>query len=178
MLYGHPSLSAIKIDDKWHEVIKTKLRFGHIENNFIFNFLDYLLWVRDRDTDKVARSFEFTFRSSVEHFSPQHPMDGYKPVEDGALHSFGNLCLISHSKNSRLSNFQPQQKQEHFKASLANNQIDSLKLLSMIRLMEKKGHWRESEIETHQNEMLKVLADKAEDMKKLYELATDRRQSK
>ncbi|MBR7326109.1 HNH endonuclease, partial [Klebsiella pneumoniae] len=88
----------------------------------------------DRNSDKVAGSFEFTFRSSVEHFSPQHPMDGYKPVEQSALHSFGNLCLISHSKNSRLSNFQPQQKQEHFEASLANNQTDSLKLLAMIRL--------------------------------------------
>lgn len=177
MLYGHPSLSAIKIDDEWHEVTKTKLRFGHIENNFIFNFLDYLLWVRYRDTDNVVRSFEFTFRSSVEHFSPQHPMDGYDPVDDSALHSFGNLCLISHSKNSRLSNFQPQQKQEHFRASLANNQIDSLKLLSMIRLMEREGHWREFEIETHQNEMLEVLADKAKKFKEICESPSDDRQS-
>lgn len=177
MLHEHPSLPAIEVGDNWHEVIKSKLRFGHIENNFIFNFLDYLLWVRDRDKDNVARSFEFTFRSSVEHFSPQHPMDGYNPVEDSALHSFGNLCLISHSKNSRLSNFQPQQKQEHFKASLANNQIDSLKLLSMIRLMEREGHWREFEIETHQNEMLEVLADKAKKFKEIYESPSDGRQS-
>ncbi len=133
------------------------LRFGHIENNFVFNFLDYLLWVRDRNSDKVAGSFEFTFRSSVEHFSPQHPMDGYKPVEQSALHSFGNLCLISHSKNSRLSNFQPQQKQEHFEASLANNQTDSLKLLAMIRLMKDKGRWLEDEIAVHQQDMLQVL---------------------
>lgn len=177
MLYEHRSLPAIETDNEWHKAIKTKLRFGHIENNFIFNFLDYLLWVRDRDKDNVARSFEFTFRSSVEHFSPQHPMDGYNPVEDSALHSFGNLCLISHSKNSRLSNFQPQQKQEHFKASLVNNQIDSLKLLSMIRLMEGEGHWREFEIEKHQNEMLKVLADKAKNFKEIYESPSDGRQS-
>ncbi|MET6487985.1 HNH endonuclease family protein [Klebsiella pneumoniae] len=93
----------------------------------------------------------------VEHFSPQHPMDGYKPVEQSALHSFGNLCLISHSKNSRLSNFQPQQKQEHFEASLANNQTDSLKLLAMIRLMKDKGRWLEDEIAVHQQDMLQVL---------------------
>ncbi|MBL8508532.1 MAG: HNH endonuclease [Chitinimonas sp.] len=168
MLYGDNSLlPGVEVDEHWHELIKTKLRFGHIENNFVFNFLDYLLWVRDRSSDKVVGSFEFTFRSSVEHFSPQHPMDGYKTVEESALHSFGNLCLISHSKNSRLSNFQPTQKQEHFKASLANNQIDSLKLLSMIRLMEKEGHWRESEIAAHQVEMLKVLADAAAKMEEL-----------
>lgn len=92
-------------------------------------------------------------------------MDGYKLVEQSALHSFGNLCLISHSKNSRLSNFQPQQKQEHFEASLANNQIDSLKLLAMVRLMKEKGRWQETEIEEHQEQMLAVLAAEAAKMR-------------
>ncbi|KMJ54540.1 hypothetical protein ACG97_01930 [Vogesella sp. EB] len=165
MLYcNHSLLPGIEVDESWYEVIKSKLRFGHIENNFVFNFLDYLLWVKDRYSDKVAGPFEFTFRSSVEHFSPQHPMDGYDPIDTNALHSFGNLCLISHSKNSRLSNFQPQQKREHFEASLANNQIDSLKLLSMIRLMKKEGCWREPEIAAHQVEMLEVLAAEAAKM--------------
>lgn len=77
-----------------------------------------------------------------------------QPVDAGAYLSF---CLISHSKNSRLSNFQPQQKQEHFEASLANNQTDSLKLLAMIRLMKDKGRWLEDEIAVHQQDMLQVL---------------------
>ncbi|WP_265467794.1 DUF262 domain-containing protein [Aeromonas salmonicida] len=163
MLYlDNALLPAINVDESWHKVITSKLRFGHIENNFVFNFLDYLLWVTNRNQNKdrdmeLYRRFEFTFRSSVEHFSPQHPMDGYKLVEQSALHSFGNLCLISHSKNSRLSNFQPQQKQEHFEASLANNQIDSLKLLAMIRLMKEKGRWQEDEITEHQKQMFQML---------------------
>ncbi|EMF0755841.1 HNH endonuclease, partial [Enterobacter hormaechei] len=74
-----------------------------------------------------------------------------------SLHSFGNLCLISHSKNSRLSNFQPKQKQEHFEASLERNEIDSLKLLAMIELMKKNNQWGEEEIATHEAEMLAVL---------------------
>lgn len=169
MLFGKATLlPKIEVNDNWREAIKSKLCFGCIENNFIFNFLDYLLWVKDRGTDKVVESFEFTFRSSVEHFSPQHPMDGYTPVENSALHSFGNLCLISHSKNSRLSNFQPQQKQEHFEASRANNQIDSLKLLRMIRLMKKRGSWGKPEIEQHQAEMLKVLEAEAAKLKELW----------
>ncbi|WP_429165277.1 DUF262 domain-containing protein [Aeromonas rivipollensis] len=171
MLYlDNALLPAIEVDESWHEVITSKLRFGHIENNFVFNFLDYLLWVTNRNQDKdrdmeLYRRFEFTFRSSVEHFSPQHPMDGYQPVEQSALHSFGNLCLISHSKNSRLSNFQPQQKQEHFEVSLVNNQIDSLKLLAMIRLMKEKGRWQETEIAEHQAQMLEVLAAEASKMR-------------
>ncbi|MGJ8523092.1 hypothetical protein R84981_001785 [Carnimonas sp. R-84981] len=158
MLYGdHSQVPHTATDDNWLEAITSKLCFGCIENNFVFNFLDYLLWVKNRDGDKVIGHFEFTFRSSVEHFSPQHPMDGYVVVGEHELNSFGNLCLISHSKNSRLSNFQPQQKSEHFEASLANNQIDSLKLLLMIRLMKEKGRWREKEISTHQEKMLEIL---------------------
>ncbi|MFS7722329.1 hypothetical protein ACJ8BP_01890 [Klebsiella pneumoniae] len=102
-------LPAINVDFFWHKVITSKLRFGHIKNNFVFNFLDYLLWVRDRNSSKVAGSFKFPFRSSVEHFSPQHPMDGYSK-DSGKVRSIrlATFCLISHSKNSRLSNFQQQ----------------------------------------------------------------------
>lgn len=160
MLYGdEEKFPKIEDSDEWREEIKSKLCFGCIKNNFVFNFLDYLLWVKGPRKEKVVERFEFTFRSSVEHFSPQHPMDGYQTVEEGALHSFGNLCLISHEKNSRLSNFQPEQKKEYFKASLKNYEIDSLKLLSMIRLMEEKRCWKEDEILTHQDEMLDVLAE-------------------
>lgn len=45
-----------------------KLRYGHVQNNFVFNFLDYLLWCKNKDTSGVVKHYEFTFRSSVEHF--------------------------------------------------------------------------------------------------------------
>ncbi|HDR8740032.1 TPA: DUF262 domain-containing protein [Escherichia coli] len=137
--------------------IQKKMRFGVIANNLVFNYLDYLLWCRDRNKAEIVKRFEFTFRSSVEHFYPQHPMDGFRTLPDTSLHSFGNLSLISHSKNSRLSNFQPKQKQEYFEASLEHNEIDSLKLLAMIELMKKNNQWGEEEIATHEAEMLAVL---------------------
>lgn len=147
------------LDDSWREIARSKMRFGKIENNFVFNFLDYLLWCRDWESDPVVKNFEFTFRSSVEHFSPQHPMDGYLPMDNRFLHAFGNLCLISHSKNSRLSNFQPKQKQEHFEANLARNEIDSLKLLAMLRRLKAKDAWDGEAIDDHENEMLELLID-------------------
>ncbi|WP_461607291.1 DUF262 domain-containing protein [Aeromonas rivipollensis] len=171
MLFGdHVLLPHAEVNDHWCEAIKSKLTYGQIANNFVFNFLDYLLWVLSHNQDRrhdweVLHRFEFTFRSSVEHFAPQHPIHNVHEVENESLHSFGNLCLISHSKNSRLSNFQPQQKQEHFEASLANNQIDSLKLLAMVRLMKEKGRWQETEIEEHQEQMLAVLAAEAAKMR-------------
>lgn len=154
IIYGkEESLQPTVLSDK----IQKKMRFGMISNNLVFNYLDYLLWCRDRNKAEVVKRFEFTFRSSVEHFYPQHPMDGYRTLPDTSLHTFGNLSLISHSKNSRLSNFQPKQKQEHFEASLERNEIDSLKLLAMIELMKKNNQWGEEEIATHEAEMLAVL---------------------
>jgi hypothetical protein len=143
--------------------LATKLRYGMINNNFVFNYLDYLLWQQGDKTDPIINNFEFTFRSSVEHFYPQHPMDGHTKLDESVLHRFGNLCLISHSKNSRLSNLQPSAKQEHFAASLSHNQIDSLKLYSMLNMLKTSKdssnniRWGEAQIIEHEQQMLTVL---------------------
>lgn len=145
------------------EMLK-RLKYGGIENNLVFNYLDYLIWRKatkeGRSTDEVIQRFEFTFRSSVEHFSPQKPMNGYERLPCDALHRFGNLCLISHSKNSRLSNFQPDQKRGYFQQAIDDKCIDSLKLYRMIQLMGSMGgFWRETQIETHEQQMLKLLEE-------------------
>lgn len=134
-----------------------RLCFGQIENNFVFNYLDYLLWLEDKDDDPIVKEFEFTFRSSVEHFYPQHPMEGHPELESDVLHEFGNLCLISHSKNSRLSNFPPKAKLAHFSAGIAEKSVDSLKLYKMIGLLKDNDDWGEEEIDGHGNEMIKLL---------------------
>ena len=54
-------------------------------------------------------------------------MEGHPVLESNALHEFGNLCLISHSKNSRLSNFPPKAKMAHFAAGITAKSVDSLK---------------------------------------------------
>jgi hypothetical protein len=38
------------------------------------------------------------------------PRDGQIELEEEDLHAFGNLYLVSHSKNARLSNFSPEGK--------------------------------------------------------------------
>lgn len=135
-----------------------KLRYGEIENNFVFNYLDYLLWRNEHNKSDIVTQFEFTFRSSVEHFYPQHPMDGFSPLKSDELHSFGNLCLISHSKNSRLSNFPPNAKLTHFEGSINQKKIDSLKLYKMIQKA-KENDWTEYEIKAHGEEMINILCD-------------------
>ena len=135
-----------------------KLSYGNIENNFLFNYLDFLLWQNlKKDGDNAIKEYEFTFRSSVEHFYPQHPMEGQTILEDEVLHQFGNLCLISHSKNSRLSNFLPKAKADHFRAAIAQKRIDSLKLYAMIQKLDDDQAWGPKEIKEHGQEMFDLL---------------------
>lgn len=131
--------------------ITPQMAFGHIENNLIFNFLDYLLWqeYRGDPTQKKIADYEFTFRSSVEHYYPQHPMEDIEPMPVEPLNSFGNLCLISHSKNSRLSNFSPPAKKDYY----AGNTIDSPKQHLMMQFVT----WDKEAVFAHQNQMLEIL---------------------
>lgn len=142
---------------KVKDINTDKLLFGHIENNFVFNYLDYLLWLQGKGESPLVKEFEFTFRSSVEHFYPQHPMDKHPALGETNLHKFGNLCLISHSKNSRLSNFPPKAKLAHFSAAIQSNSIDSLKLYEMIELTKAADEWDVKQINQHGKDMLKRL---------------------
>lgn len=74
-----------------------------------------------------------------------------------SLHKFGNLCLISHSKNSRLNNFPPEAKRAHFSANIKNNSIDSLKLYKIIKITVEDDEWSVDQIEKHNQEMLAIL---------------------
>lgn len=139
-------------EDVSDDDLEKMLSFDQIENNLVFNYLDYLLWVKNensRKKDKTISDYEFTFRSSVEHYYPQHPMQGHTHMLPEMLHSFGNLCLISHSKNSRLSNFMPAAKMEYYK----NNTIDSIKQYLMMQF----NTWDSKSIVQHNEEMKKVL---------------------
>ena len=116
---------------------------------FIFNYIDYCIWHGDRN---AYSDFEFTSRSSVEHFYPQHPLNGPE-MEGKYLHDIGNLCLISNSKNSELSNYSPSAKTEHYgKAG-----FDSLKqklMMDVVNMKKRKTSdtlqiWWNEEIEEH-----------------------------
>jgi hypothetical protein len=124
-----------------------RLSFGNTEN-LIFNYLDYLLWQKEGSN---VSNFEFTFRSSVEHFYPQHPKEGHAVLPPEVLNCFGNLCLISHSKNSTLSNYMPTAKKDHYKAG----GIDSVKQHLMMRMMETR-EWNAECIRDHEQEMKEV----------------------
>ena len=140
--------------------------------NFVFNRLDYQLWklfqVQEQEQEQeqkveilsendkwltiknkeaIWKKFRFTFRSSVEHHYPQHPSVGDE-LESG-LNDFGNLYLLSQSKNSSLGNSSPEEKKKHYR----NNEYDSLKQAIMMNYNE----WTEREIEEHGEKMIEIL---------------------
>lgn len=66
LIYATQEKNDLKIDE-------SKLRFGNIENNFVFNYLDFLIYcdATNRNLDDrhgVIKNFKFTQRSSVEYF--------------------------------------------------------------------------------------------------------------
>ncbi|EPK5821771.1 DUF262 domain-containing HNH endonuclease family protein [Pseudomonas aeruginosa] len=148
IIYGNKGVCQTCREDVTAETLSPRLRFGNIENNLVFNFLDYLLWLEHGKSEPV-KSYEFTFRSSVEHYYPQKPLQGIEPLDEDDLHSFGNLCLISHEKNSRLSNFTPEQK----KAFYLKNTLDSVKQ----HLMMQPETWDVPAIREHHQQMIDVL---------------------
>jgi len=123
------------------------LNYGQIKNNLVFNYIDYLLW--ENNKEKYS-DFEFSFRSSVEHYYPQNPISGDKITDEDALNCIGNLCLISHSNNSKLSNYLPQAKKEHY---LNSNSKDSIKQMEMMS----EEKWNVKEIHEHNTNIINLL---------------------
>ena len=149
--------------ERYNKIIKENgeciLNIGTGVPHFIFNYLDYLLWEDDNykklninidnNISKKINEFKFTFRSSVEHYYPQHPLSGETLDDKDILNNFGNLCLISRSKNSKLSNYSPDAKKEHY----LNKDIDSVKQAIMMSY----NNWGEEEIKKHGKEIKKLL---------------------
>ncbi|WP_252180120.1 DUF262 domain-containing protein [Endozoicomonas sp. 4G] len=144
------------------------LSLGTNVQNFLFNRLDYQLWKRlinnvpfDGVDMKYIRqrlnSFSFTFRTSVEHYYPQHPITGNKLKESDTLpngvDSFGNLCLISRSNNSKLSNYLPKAKKDHYEKATT---VESLKQIFMMSY-EDWGPDCPEVIAEHESMMIEVL---------------------
>ena len=140
IVYGHdkfmPKNSTEDID--W-----SQLDCGCSVHNFVFNFYDFITW---RMNPAKYPKFEFTYRTSVEHFYPQHPMPGYDDLRSHDLHSFGNLCLISRGMNSKFSNNMPKAKLDNYGLAEEVRNGLSLKLLEMMDIVKETGEWGPKQI--------------------------------
>lgn len=147
----------------------------------IFNFLDYLLWLKYWEvfiekSDPAFESepnglflkaignlkekfdrFKFVQRNSIEHLFPQSKIGDLEMnvspegSKEETINSFGNLCLISSSSNSTYNKEHPK-----FKKSKATGKNESLKQQIMFDMME-GGDWNQKKIEMHHKEAMDLL---------------------
>lgn len=127
-------------------------KLGVTTPHIVFNFLDYLLWKNNKNK---YSDFEFEFRNSVEHWYPQNPSDGsFDSWND--KDTFGNLCIISRSVNSKFSNLSPESKMKSYSKMVKKG---SLKLRIMGDIIEKGSNdeWIKAQCHEHEEEMIKIL---------------------
>ena len=136
---------------------KTIKKYGAIPV-YAFNFVDYVLWKNreelKKDYDIEFKDFKFAYRRSIEHWYPQNPNghDGESQLPAEFLHSFGNLCIITDSQNSRFGNSYPEAKLEQWeREGIFHRQ--SLKLQMMAKITSKKNRWDIGEIQSMEKEV-------------------------
>lgn len=128
---------------------------------YAFNFVDYVLWKNreelKKDYDIKFEDFKFAYRRSIEHWFPQHlnSEERVEKIDDKFLHSFGNLCIITDSQNSKFGNLIPSAKYKQWEG-IFNRQ--SLKLQMMAKITSKKDDgWSPKQITELEKEILNMV---------------------
>lgn len=151
--------TPLKRDNSYSEGLRTP--------HFLFNFIDYLYWVdsikenQSFESSKFVKPFDFKYWNSIEHHMAREwaSRNSEKvPGYDNYIDNLGNLCLISKSANSRLSDRDTKEKSETFdKGNLgANRQI----MYAITKM--NNGNYREKQIKQHYNELLNLLSKRKE----------------
>ena len=139
-------------------------RYGAIRV-YDFNFIDYVLWkncsdLKGKYSSVEFEDFKFTYRRSIEHWFPQHPNSDeiVEKIDDKFLHSFGNLCIITDSQNSKFGNSYPEAKLEQWeREGIFHRQ--SLKLQMMAEITSKNNRWDICEIQSMEKEVERYVHD-------------------
>lgn len=159
----------------YYQKQQDKLSYPNV-SYFMLNYVDYCLWYQwkkerteffgqyvesqNKDAEKLKAAFHkfvFMHRSSIEHCYPRNPEDDAKKVDErqlDKLNQLGNLCLVSHSENSRLSNLLPEAKRGKVIARL-NSGRSTQSLSQLIMLMHET--WDISAIDSYTDELKKQI---------------------
>lgn len=137
-------------------------RNGFGFERIVFSYLDYLIYRDGYSYDgkeiisPMQEDWQFQFRSSIEHFHPQHPVEGGF-WEEYDLNGFGNLALITVSGNSKFSNLPPAGKINSY-PSIINQSLKLKVMEKMTRLGD--GKWTKEKASSHKDGMFNILKNK------------------
>ena len=125
---------------------------GTATPHFLFNFIDYLYCCQSPEKYLIGGSrFVFKYWNSVEHHRAQN-----KAKDCHCIDNLGNLCLVSKSSNSRLSDRDVKEKVEVYgKGNLGPNR-------QIIYAETKSSNWAwgDAQIRSHYNEIATLLNDR------------------
>ena len=133
---------------------------------FIFNFIDYLYWTDWKKPVKACPSleikeFDFKYWNSVEHHMAREwaERNGI-PNKENFIDCLGNLCLISRSSNSRLSDRDVKEKVQTF----GNGNLGAKRqiMYKMSEDADEKYTWTEEKIKRHYNDILSLIGKRKE----------------
>lgn len=163
-------LSFAEVPDEEDISTSNSICLGTNTHHFIFNFIDYLIWVKewwrnDNVNNRKINDFDFKYWNSVEHHLAQHKGLEYEINEyDRFKDCLGNLCLISKSTNSSLSD---RDVSEKVKMSKGNN----LGANRQIIYKETKDDvsnaysWTRDKIKKHYNYLMGLINNREEILK-------------
>jgi len=159
--YNERKIEYNPIDENIHLTKEDSYSEGLNTPHFLFNFIDYLYWVDWKSThlvesSKLVKDFEFKYWNSVEHhlarqFAEDSKIENYEDFID----NLGNLCLISKSSNSRLSDRSVEEKISR----VPDNNLGANRRVIYSESKDSDGNysWKETKIKQHYNEILELL---------------------
>lgn len=167
--YDKKEVTKTRIDEENLLTRENSYSEGLKTPHFLFNFKDYLYWVDSKNANKIIntyaiKDFDFKYWNSVEHhMAKEWAKRNNVPNYEQFIDNLGNLCLISKSSNSRLSDRDVKEKVETFgKGNMgAKRQI----MYNMTKNDDNTYTWNESKIKAHYNELLVLLSKRKEILK-------------
>jgi hypothetical protein len=181
---------------RWADIRKIdELSYSSGMNRIAFWMLDYLLWEKvydaafpkddgisscdslikglEKDQLEAIKRYRFAQNRSVEHLHPQNPptesAEWKKDRQDADIvrNSFGNLCMISQSANSSLSNDPVDVKFAKVRYALQGHPLQSIKLMFMFADCHgTHSEWSPNRAKEHGEKMLRVLGFSEEDIQR------------
>lgn len=96
----------------------------------------------------------------MEHWYPQNPSENSFASWDDK-DTFGNLCIISRSVNSKFSNLSPESKMKSYEKMVKKGSL-KLRIMGEIIQHGSNEEWRNTLCQEHENEMINILKSACE----------------
>ncbi|WP_343664509.1 DUF262 domain-containing protein [Chryseobacterium mucoviscidosis] len=157
----------LKSEDKYFDFNNDVYKIGTAVPNFIFNYIEYKIYedlffrktkilniYNDLEINRL-KDYHYQYNNSVEHLYAQNQkLDANKILN---MDNLGNLCLLTTSLNSTLSNATPENK---FKYMIANGLKNSLKMHLMYALAKSSNgnlEWNDHLVQSHFNDVMELM---------------------